>query len=69
MLGDELENSDEWTEYRPHATFAYIKEGTCRELSGDDEFVGEKIEVNEIVFNSKDGDPTTIKLGESNQKE
>ncbi len=62
LLGDELENSDEWDEYRPHATFAYIKKGTCRELSGDDEFVGEKIEVNEIVFNSSTSGSSIIKL-------
>lgn len=62
LLGDELENSDEWTEYRPHATFAYIEKGTCRELSGDDEFVGEQIKVNEIIFNSKSGDSEVITL-------
>ncbi len=62
LLGDRLENSDEWTEYRPHATFAYIKKGTCRELSGDDKFLGEKIEVNEIVFSSSTSGISIIKL-------
>ncbi len=62
LLGEKLENSDEWPEYRPHATFAYIKKGTCRELSGDDEFLGEKVQVGKIIFSPKSGDRISIEL-------
>ncbi|KKM21842.1 hypothetical protein LCGC14_1631420, partial [marine sediment metagenome] len=62
LLGEKLENSDEWLEYRPHVTFAYIKKGTCSQLSGDDTFKGEKIKVEEITFSSKDGNKETIQL-------
>lgn len=54
LLG-ELENSDEWPEFRPHITFAYIENGTCRELSGNTDFKNQKINVDRVVFSPKDG--------------
>ena len=63
LLGEKLENTDEWSTYRPHTTFAYIKKGSCSNLSGDNIFAGEEIRVNSITFSSKDGTKTEIKLG------
>jgi hypothetical protein len=61
LFGD-LPNSDEHPVYRPHCTVAYIKKGTCSELSGDRSLAGLKATVNSLVFSSKDGEKYTIDL-------
>ena len=62
LLGEKLKNSDEWPEYRPHVTFAYIKKGTCSQLSGDSTFKGEEVKIKEITFSSKNGNKETIQM-------
>lgn len=61
-LGDALENSDEHPVYRPHCTLAYVKKGRCSQLSGENGLAGKTALVKELVFSSKNGDKSIIKL-------
>ncbi len=57
-----LKNSDEHPVYKPHATIAYINKGTCNHLSNMTPFKGDKINVRQLVFSSKDGTTKRINL-------
>lgn len=62
ILLSELENSDKHPNYTPHVTVAYIRAGTNRNLSGNKNFVGRSIRVEEIVFCPKEGDQIICSL-------
>lgn len=62
LLTSSLSNTDKHPRYQPHITIAYVRKGCCAELVGQEPFAEEMIEVNQIVFSSKSGGKTTIKL-------
>ena len=61
-LLNELPNSDSHPDYQPHCTVSYVKKGKCNNLSGNTKFRGERMIVRELVFSSKSGNKTKIKL-------
>ncbi len=62
LIGDNVENSDEHSEYRPHMTLAYVKSGECRELSGRDDLKGLKIKIDQVEFSSTNGTKIMVDL-------
>ncbi len=61
----ELEATESYPVYVPHVTICYLKKGQGKQYIGNDIFANEAFKINEIVFSSKTGDKTTIKLGEA----
>lgn len=61
-LLSELDNEDKHPVYKPHLTIAYIKKGAAKELAGSLAFTGELLWVDELVFSSKSGTKTIVKL-------
>ena len=61
-LTDNLTCTDEYDQYSPHVTIAYLKIGEGKKYKGDDTFVGESFEINEIFFEDKNDKETKIKL-------
>ena len=55
------------SEYKPHITIAYLKKGAGKQFIGDKTFDGEKFEIDKIVFSSKNGIKTCIKLKGKNE--
>lgn len=51
----ELPNENDYDDYKPHITLAYVKKGTQNELVGDTRFEGDKITVNAAIFSPGDG--------------
>lgn len=61
-LLSELPNSDEHPTYRAHCTLAYVKKGSCSDLSGNSDLKGETAQVRQLTFSSKTGKKTEIQL-------
>ncbi len=61
-ISDNMEHTDTFDEYKPHATLAYIKKGTCNELISNTFFDKLEDEVYEIYFTSKTGDEYFLDL-------
>jgi len=59
---NELPNSDEYDQYKPHTTLSYINKGSCYNLSGNDDFVGEKFKIRDIIFSTPDGNKTILQV-------
>ena len=57
-----LPHEDSHPKYNPHVTIAYVKKGKGKRIIGNGMFDGELIETNKIMFNSKNGEKTEIKL-------
>lgn len=55
-LSDNLENSDEHPEYKPHATIAYVKKGQGKKYVGNTDFEGLKFVSHSLDFSSKTED-------------
>ena len=62
LIGAQLENEDEHSGYKPHVTIAYVKPGTCNDLSGNTDFAGRKIDINRLTFSAKDDTKHFISL-------
>lgn len=62
LLKDNLKNTQHFNGYHPHVTIAYVKKGKCSDLSVNKTFNGIKWEVSSLIFSSKDGDKTPIRL-------
>ena len=58
-----LEVTKSHPEYVPHVTIAYLKKGEGNKFINNKDFQGEKFKVNELIFSSKTGVKTPIKLG------
>jgi hypothetical protein len=50
--------------YIPHVTICYLKKNKGNKYVGNKDFNNEKFELNELIFSSKNGTKTPIKLGE-----
>jgi hypothetical protein len=60
-LRDNLEFTSNFTDYKPHLTVAYLKPGAAEKYTGKTVVDGEFV-INELVFSSKSGKHTIIKL-------
>jgi len=62
IISDYFEHSDKFPEYKPHATIAYVKKGSCDHLVDNDFFdkLNDKVDV--MDFASKTGDTHPIYL-------
>ena len=61
-LKESLEFTSDYPQYQPHCTIAYVRSGTATQYTGTAPFRGEKIKLDHIVFSSKNGEKTRIKL-------
>lgn len=62
-IADMCEYTNDYPQYIPHATVAYVNHGTCDELQGSVAVQGLAIPVQELVFSSKTGYQRVIRLG------
>lgn len=62
LISEGIEHTDTHPEYKPHITLAFVKKGSCDKLIHDPFFDSLSDEVDEICFNSKDGDESFISL-------
>jgi 2'-5' RNA ligase len=60
-----LEATENFPVFIPHITICYMKKGKGKKYIGNNEFLGEKFIINEILFSSKNGDKKSIKLGKN----
>jgi hypothetical protein len=62
IISDYMEHSDKFPEYKPHATIAYVKKGSCDHLVDNDFFdkLNDKIDV--MDFASRTGETHPIYL-------
>ncbi len=61
-LKENVHNSQVFPSYKPHVTIAYVKKGVGRELVGSNAFKGISWKTNSLVFSSKMGGKTPIRL-------
>lgn len=61
-----LPHTDTHRKYQPHATVAYVKIGKGKLYSGDSSLAGREVKCDCIVFSSKNGRKTEIKLNGRN---
>lgn len=61
-IADALEHTDTHPTYSPHVTIAYLKPGTAADYAGSDEFAGEEMVVDKLIFSNCEGETTTIDL-------
>jgi len=62
LLKNNINNTQHFNNYQPHVTVAYIKKGRCSDLCGCTDFKDVKWNVNTVIFSSKNGDRTPIRL-------
>jgi len=55
LISDNMEHTDSFDNYVPHATLAYVKKGACEDLVNNDFFTSLTDTVDEIYFTGKDG--------------
>lgn len=53
--------------YRGHATLGYVKKNACSELDGNDEFDGERVMLDTLIWSPAEGDKKEIKLGQKKE--
>lgn len=61
-----LPNTQMFPVYKPHVTIAYVKKDSCENLKDRLDFAGSKINIQKILFSSKQGIKTEIPLLSSN---
>lgn len=62
LLKNNVDNTQHFNNYQPHVTVAYIKKGKCSDLCGNTDFQDVKWNVNTVIFSSKNGEKTPIRL-------
>jgi 2'-5' RNA ligase len=62
LLKNNVNNTQYFNNFQPHVTVAYIKKGRCSDLCGNTDFKDVKWTVNTVIFSSKNGDRTPIRL-------
>ena len=65
-LKNNLETTRQYPQYVPHITIAYVNKKSSDEFVGNKVFEGQQFHVDEIVFSSKNGEKTKIRI--SNEK-
>jgi 2'-5' RNA ligase len=55
-------SGDTHPDYKPHATIAYVKPGIGKDYDGDTTLEGREVEIDRLVFSSKDGQKYEIPL-------
>jgi 2'-5' RNA ligase len=66
ILVKNLDVVQTYPKYIPHVTIAYLNKNKGGAYKGLGEFEGEKFQVSNLIFSSKDGTKHEIKLGASN---
>jgi len=61
-ISNEMEHTDSFDSYKPHATLAYVKKGSCDHLLDNDYFNKLNDSPDEIYFASRNGEEYIIKL-------
>lgn len=52
VLKRNCENVNEWPDYKPHVTLAYVKKGTCNDRVGDTRFSGIKMTFKSFMYSN-----------------
>jgi 2'-5' RNA ligase len=62
-LRDNVEYTNTYDKYQPHATIAYVKKGKGWKHRGSDKWAGQEFTCDSVIFSSKNGskDPITLK--------
>lgn len=55
QICDNIEVTDSYPEYRPHATIAYVKKGKSKKYIGSNVFKDISMKVDKVVFSSRSG--------------
>jgi 2'-5' RNA ligase len=50
-------------EYHPHITLAYLKPGACQELYGNQDFLGQEVEISSCLLMTNDAEPKRLNFG------
>ena len=58
-----LEATESYPVYVPHVTICYLRKGQGKKYIDNDAFVGQKFNINKVLFSSKNGVKTPIELG------
>lgn len=64
-LSNNLPATDAYPSYIPHVTIAYVQKGKADKFVGDDAFKGENFRPDELMFSSKNGFKTKIRIGQN----
>jgi hypothetical protein len=64
LLQEHLTVTNNANAFRPHVTIAFLKKGKGAKLIGKDDFAGNRILADRLVFSSKTSTQTTIELSE-----
>lgn len=62
LLEEKLPNKNSYPTYAPHMTLAYVQKDSCDDFLGNEAFKDKKFKAKEIIFSSKNGKKTPIKL-------
>jgi 2'-5' RNA ligase len=62
LIKTNLKNTQKFISYKPHVTIAYLKKGKCSDLAMRTDFKGIHWKVNSLIFSSKNGIRTPIRL-------
>lgn len=62
LLKASIDNTQSFNNYHPHVTIAYVKKDKCSSLAENKTFNGIGWEVNSLVFSSKGGTKSPIRL-------
>lgn len=57
-----LDHTNDYPDYQAHCTLAYLKKGRGKDYLGIGDLQGTRMEFDAVVFSSKNGKKTTIKL-------
>ncbi|MEM9354576.1 MAG: LPD38 domain-containing protein [Pseudomonadota bacterium] len=63
-LADAIPNQDQFPEYKPHVTLAYVKPGLGKKYEGDGSVEGQSFTINSISFRDREGNSIEVPLGE-----
>lgn len=67
-IGDNFDLPGEtFTDYKPHATIAYLKKGIVDKYTGSKEFAGKKVTIDKIYLSDEYGNETEFNLGANKQ--
>ena len=59
----QLDATETHPQYIPHVTICYLKKGTGEQYIENEYFLDEEFKCEKVIFSSKSGTKTTIKLG------